>query len=215
MPTGVWLYAYLALWAVLIGESILLAAVIRHVGLLHDYWVRNEVGAGLPIGALAPAIDGRDLFDRLISFEYGEAKKTVVYFFSFGCTPCHAALDNAPLLNTELVRTAIVISANPFKAKEFLASLSVEGSLKGIPVFADPERVLQRRFQAQATPYVAIVDEDGRLGATGNDASPAAIDAMLARATERRLARAGLIPMPDFPRQAESRATRPKVEVGG
>ncbi|HEV2474094.1 MAG TPA: redoxin family protein [Chthonomonadales bacterium] len=206
MPTGLWLYAFLALWLLIIAESFVLSAVIRQVSQLHSHWSGNEIGSGLPLGVLAPALSGTDLYKRPLAARYGD-RKTIIYFLSAGCSPCRAVLDHAPMLNTPEAQTVLVVAADEFKAKTFLLPLPVESNLQGIPVLIDPKREMLRRFEARATPYVMVVDQDGRIGAIGFETTPDAIRSMLERSEQRRKERAGeaalLTPRPDQERDAD------------
>jgi methylamine dehydrogenase accessory protein MauD len=190
MPSGLWLAAYLALWLLLIVESLLLVAVVRQVGRLHSYWARNETGAGLPLGSIAPVLVGNDVFGRSMPLAFGGAQKTLIFFLSPGCSSCQVALKLVSMLNPlEDVRFVLVFGAGEIKVKLFVTTFTSEESLKDIPVLTDPDRVLTRHYQVAAVPYAVLVDEDGEIGATGLGMAENDIKAMLYRAAERRAER--------------------------
>jgi peroxiredoxin len=168
MPTGIWLYSYLALWALLMTTSLLLVAVIRQVRDLHSYWGENDPAWGLPLGAPAPALPKEDLFGRPVTLGAERGKKTVLLFLSRGCPGCRAAMTEMPVLATrEDMILVLVVSGKPLDARLFLATFRREIGFPHVPALADPDSKLTQQYNARAVPYVVVVDEDGRIGAQG------------------------------------------------
>jgi hypothetical protein len=195
MPTGMWLYSYLALWVLLIVESLLMAALIRQVASLHSYWGTSETGPGLPLGAIAPALSGNELFRQSASHVTEERRRTLVCFLSAGCGSCQTALDLIPWLKAlQGVRCVLVIAATPLKAKMFLARFSDGETLRAFTVLADPQRAFMRQYQVRAVPYAVLLNEDWRIVAASLNLTEDDVKGMLARADQRELEWQGRAP---------------------
>ena len=196
MPTGMWLYAYLALWIVLAIEAMLLVVVIRQIARLYEHWARSEAGGGLPLEALAPAVGGRDLLGRPVSLGLSSGRKTLVLFLSPKCGTCQGALKGAmaqqPLLNGVLL--LLVITAEEARARLFVQRFTLEEKHPDVIVLADPKRNVASRYKVGAVPYAVVVDEEGHIGAAKVGVKEEDIPVLIDAAADRRLRRLGRVP---------------------
>jgi hypothetical protein len=186
MPSGIWLWSYLALWFLLILESLALIGVVRQLAHLHSYWVAHDPAWGLPLGALAPELPGRDIEGEPVPRPAERGDKTLIYFLSPGCPSCRQVLEQMRALGQlEGVSTLLVVAASELKTKLFVAPFCVDGIPPGVTVLADPRSQLGHRYKIGMSPYGIVVGPDGRLAAKTAGITMTEIRAALAQADGR------------------------------
>jgi hypothetical protein len=187
MTSGLWLYSYLALWGLLLLESVLLIAMLRQLKALHSYWVQNDPEWGLPLGALAPALAGGELFGRPVSLAADRGEKTLLLFLSRGCKSCRDTMLHVPSLHSrENLELVLVVRGKALETKLFLAEFRRAERFPDVLVLPDADRALMDQYKVVAVPYAVVVDEDRRVGAKGTGTSPGEIEALIAHAEESR-----------------------------
>lgn len=214
MPQGLWLYSYLGLWALLILTSLLLFAVVRQLRALHSFWVQNDPEWGLPLGALAPAVAGGDVFGNPATLGTARGKKTLILFLSRGCKACRQVVLMVPTLTRwEQTELLLVVGGSALDARLYMAEHHREERFPSVPVLCDRDYGLMEKYKVSAVPYVVVVDEDGRVGAKGSPLASAEIAMLLRQSDELRRKRQEAAPRPGVgfisaerlvPREAES-----------
>jgi methylamine dehydrogenase accessory protein MauD len=185
MPTGIWLYSYLVLWALLLIESLLMIGIVRQIGSMHGHYVKNDPDSGLPLGALAPAIHGEDVYGRPVSLATSRGKKTLIYFLSTGCHGCRTVLSYVHALGTlDEFELILVMSASKMRTQLFLAELWHGSPTPSFMVVADEKRLHADRYKSVVVPYAVVVDEDGLIGAKGGPMTLTEVAALLRQADE-------------------------------
>jgi methylamine dehydrogenase accessory protein MauD len=192
MPSGIWLYSYLALWLLLLLESALLIGMIRQVAQLHAHWVRNDPVTGLPLGAKAPALRHHDIAGRAVSLGSERGRKTLLLFLSPGCRSCREAIERIGSL-LEFGKFEIVLAVGASVTKTRLFVMEYDSLVEAdVPVIADAERELSDRYRVGAVPYIVLIDEDGRIGGKGVGLSVLDAGVLVTQADELRRKRLGL-----------------------
>jgi methylamine dehydrogenase accessory protein MauD len=187
MPSGIWLYSYLALWALLLAVSFLLVAVLRHMREVYSYWVKNDPEWGLPLGALAPALLAEDIDGRPVSLGASRGKKTILIFLSRGCHSCRRALAQVPSLRAiEGVELILVVSAKELETRLFLAEADRDVNFPEVLALADSNRRLTHTYRVAAVPYAVVVDEDARIAGKRTGWSPGEIESLMRQAEALR-----------------------------
>lgn len=187
MPSGWWLASYIALWFLLIIESVALIAVIRQLAQLYGHWVQHDAGAGLPVGTAAPAILGTDVFNRPVSLASARGRLTVLYFLSPGCSSCSVALEQIPELSrTTGIEAILILNAKPDQTRLYVAQFSPETTLQNIAVMADPKREWAQKYRVNSVPYVVIVDSEGYIGDIGTGMTVIDTETLILRAQARQ-----------------------------
>jgi peroxiredoxin len=169
MPTGAWLYSYLALWFLLALECLALVLVLRQVARLHSYWLRNDPDWGLPLGSLAPALPPKDLYGRNLSLAAARGRKTVLFFLTPGCRGCeHAMSLVGTTTNPDDAEVVLVVRGSAVKVKLFVSRHGREARFPEVPVVADPEGTVSERYKVVVAPYTVVLDTARRVVAKGS-----------------------------------------------
>jgi methylamine dehydrogenase accessory protein MauD len=163
------LVSHLALWAVVVVLCVVVFALVRQIGVLHERIA--PVGAlmlakGLKVGELAPTLPVADLTGRAIAIggERAEARTQLVMFVSPTCPVCKALL---PVLKSarrsEQGWLDIVMASDGDFAEH--SNFVREQSLEGFPyVLSAPLGVT---YQVNRLPYAVLIDPQGVLRARG------------------------------------------------
>ncbi len=193
MPSGLWLYSYIALWGLLLIVSALLVGVLRQITALHAYCVRNDPEWGLPLASMAPALPERDLFGRRLSLGASRGKKTLLYFVSRHCSSCRAAMRLVPLLSEAVdeFELVLIVGSSETDSRMFLEEHRRKDAFPGVHVVADPSGRLMAEYKVAAVPYVVVVDEAGRIGARGGGVTSGELGGLIAQADRLRRIRSG------------------------
>ena len=170
-----------ALWVVLIVLTIVVVALMRQLGVLHERI--SPAGAvnatkGVKVGELAPALTAPAIDGRMIAIggTRSDARSQLILFVSPTCPICKTLLPVARRAReAEQDRLEIVLSSDGEAAaqKEFVAA-------EGLGVF--PYLVsgpLGISYQVSRLPFAALVDASGVLRARGVLNSSAQLDRLL------------------------------------
>jgi len=189
MPTGLWLYSYLALWGLLVVTGVLLVGILRHVADLHAYWMQHDPAWGLPLGAVAPVLPTEDFLGRPLSIGAGRGRKTTLLFVSRGSSACRRVMTDVPVLAArEDIELVLVVVDQPDNARQLLQEARREVNFPNMPVLVDHDRALTQQYSARSVPHAVIIDEEGRVGAMGV-ASLGGFEALLQQADSLRARR--------------------------
>jgi methylamine dehydrogenase accessory protein MauD len=161
--------AIVVLWILVIGLSLVVLALVRQVGVLHERI--TPVGAlmlakGLKVGELAPTLAVADLADRSLPIggPRADGRSTLVMFVSPTCPVCKALL---PVLissrKSEQSWLEIVLASDGDLAsqREFVASQR----LMAFPYVVSAS--LGMAYQVSRLPFAALIDAEGVLKARG------------------------------------------------
>lgn len=190
MPTGLWLYAYLGLWVLLLVETVVISALIRHIASLNAHYIKNDPDAGLPLGVLAPALIGEDIFGRPVSLSASRGRKTLIYFLSTGCPSCREVMGRSYRLAAfNGVDLVVAVTANKTRAELFAMEFWRGNKPEHFAVLPDRHKDNYNNYQVSLVPYAVVVDEDGRIGAKGSAVGFAEVAHMIQQAEQLRLRR--------------------------
>jgi hypothetical protein len=188
MPTGLWLYSYVALWTLLLIECVVLALLLRLTSQLYRHWIKNDPDWGLPLGALAPKLPGLDVYDRPVPAIVGPRKRVLV-FVSPGCKSCRSILDRVPAVARFPDADVVLV----VRAREAIARLFVAEGLRltdkpHFPVFADRDGLLAAQYNVVVAPFVVVLDAAGRVAARGAAITLSELDQLLSQADSTSVA---------------------------
>jgi methylamine dehydrogenase accessory protein MauD len=161
--------AVVVLWILVIGLSLVVLALVRQLGVLHERI--TPVGAlmlakGLKVGEMAPALTVADLSDRSLSIggPRADGRSTLLMFVSPTCPVCKALL---PVLTSsrksEQSWLEIVLASDGDVAsqREFVAAQR----LHAFPFVISAS--LGMAYQVSRLPFAVLIDADGILKARG------------------------------------------------
>ncbi len=159
----------LVLWVLVIGLSLVVLALARQLGVLHERI--TPVGAlmlakGLKVGELAPVVDVVDLEARPLSLgaPRSDQRDTLIVFVSPTCPVCKALL---PVLKSsrrsEQSKLQIVLASDGDLADQ-RAFVRAQG-LEAFPYVVSAP--LGMTYQVNRLPYAVLIDAQGVLRARG------------------------------------------------
>ena len=159
----------LVLWVLVAGLSLVILALVRQVGVLHERI--TPVGAlmlakGLKVGELAPTLTMPDLTERSVTIggPRVDGLSTLVMFVSPTCPVCKALL---PVLKSSRkseqswLEVYLASDGDLASQKEFVAAHGLET----FPYVVSS--ALGMAYQVSRLPFAVIIDADGVLKARG------------------------------------------------
>jgi hypothetical protein len=166
MPTGLWLYAWIGLWVLVLLEGVMLCALLRQVTGLYEYWVKGDPDHGPKLGSIAPHLPERGLHLRPLPPESGRWR--LIFFFSRECGACKRTLKIVPDFAARAdLSVVLVVGNSEEQTEEFLEGRLAESAVAKVALLADAEKNVFGDFGVTTTPYAVVVDRNGRIGAKG------------------------------------------------
>jgi hypothetical protein len=167
MPTGLWLYAWIGLWVLVLLEGVLLSLLLRHVGGLYEYWVKGDPEQGPKVGNLAPALPEVDLYGRPAA-NAGAGKMKAILFMSKGCGSCRDSMRFVPALSRRTDLSTVLVVSNPeADAKSYVEGQIPTETLANVTIVADPGKAVFDSHRVTTTPYAIVIDPEGRIAVKG------------------------------------------------
>lgn len=158
--------SYIALWLVVIVQTLVLFEMLRQIGILRRR-MPPEPGAllideGLSRGTSAPALVSRDLqthepfaVDRL------RGQPAVLAFLTPSCVGCHALAPDLAQFAQDQAREIKVVIICPDSSESCL-QFARQYELQ-TPIIADEDLTISRAFHVQRTPSATVLDAEGRV----------------------------------------------------
>jgi methylamine dehydrogenase accessory protein MauD len=157
------------LWALVIVLAIVVLALVRQVGVLHERIAPAGalmLSKGLKIGELAPTLSVTDLNDRAVALggARSDGLSTLVMFVSPTCPVCKALL---PVLTTSRrsekswLEILLASDGDPASQRQFVTSHGLEA----FPYVVSAP--LGMAYQVSRLPFAVLIDEQGVLRARG------------------------------------------------
>jgi methylamine dehydrogenase accessory protein MauD len=163
------LVSNIVLWCLVIALSVMVFALLRQVGVLHER--SSPVGAlllrdGLKVGEAAPVLSVADLSGRSVAVgtPRDDGKSMLLMFVSPTCPVCKTLL---PVLKSSRVAERDwleLVLASDGDIEEQRRFVSAQGLQQFSFVVSTPLGVA---FQVSRLPFAAIIDEHGMLRARG------------------------------------------------
>ena len=162
------LVSNLVLWAVVAGLALVVLALARQVGLLHERL--GPVGAlalagGPKTGEAAPALEVEDLAGRRLAIGGADAsgRSTLLVFVSPSCTLCRSLLPSLHSLAKHERGLRVVLASDGLRAEH--EAFVVEHALGELAyVLSQP---LGLAYRVARLPWAALVDARGILRSQG------------------------------------------------
>jgi|SRR5262252_8623343 len=160
--------SYLALWGLVVFQSLVL------VGLVHSVYLLQKAPStvGIPpgssdgdlIGQAAPAIGGVDLQGAAVdSVEFG-GRLTALLFVSPTCRSCTVTLDELEALKSKVKGSVIIVC----RAERHECLGLAEKYRSDVPVVVDKDLTVSKRFHVSTVPTAVVIDKDGRIQSYGH-----------------------------------------------
>jgi methylamine dehydrogenase accessory protein MauD len=161
--------SYIALWVLVAVLSLVVFALVRQIGVLHDRIAPTGalmLAKGLTVGEPAPIVSVTDIdgVSRNVGGHRSDARNTLVMFVSPTCPVCKVLL---PVLKssarTEHSWLDILLASDGEAAKQ--AEFRRQNGLASLPYILSP--TLGIAYQINRLPYAVLLDERGVVLARG------------------------------------------------
>jgi methylamine dehydrogenase accessory protein MauD len=158
-----------ALWVALLSLSLVVLALVRQVGVLHERIAPAGalmLNRGLNVGERAPMIDVVDLDGRELRLgaPHADGKSTLLVFVSPTCPVCKSLL---PILKSgrkherDWLEVVLASDGDPQEHRKF----ATDHGLAGVPYVVST--ALGISYQVSRLPFAALLDAAGILRARG------------------------------------------------
>lgn len=163
--SGVWLGSYIALWAVVLFQGLLIFLLLRQLGLMYLGTARGVAGDGLPLGREAPDFSAPDLEGRAVSLAGFRGQPLLLIFGSPTCGPCRTLIPDLNVFAEERrqeLRVLFMSRGEVAETQRFASEFGVR-----VPIATHPDEELPTKFQVRVTPFAFLLDGDGVIRAKG------------------------------------------------
>jgi methylamine dehydrogenase accessory protein MauD len=165
---GFWLLSYIVLWFFVLFEGVILIALARQIGLIHERLGpagARTMNPGPSIGTLAPAFDTQDFLGRQVTVGVEQGKRTLLLFISTGCSICETILPSLKATaRTEKDNLEVILVA-PKSDVSHINEYIKANELSSIPLIVSDE--LAEAYKISMAPYGVIVNRSGEVRAKG------------------------------------------------
>lgn len=166
--TGLTLVSYLVLWVLVIGEGIVILALARQIGILHQRMPplgARMTNIGLNVGDAAPSLPIRDIHGQTVTVGGKQDNPTLLVFASATCGIC---ADLMPAVRTiwreeRSWLNLMVVSLDKDEADN--RAFATKHKLFDLTFLVAPE--LGLAYSVAAPPYSLIIDEQGIVRSKG------------------------------------------------
>jgi methylamine dehydrogenase accessory protein MauD len=164
------LISNVALWLVALVLGFLLLGALRALGLLQ--WQLAQLQAttpsrvgrnGLPVGKKAPAFSLPSINGRETALSDFAGREVLLVFTQSGCSPCKAIVPELNRLAERGTHQVLVINNASIDQTRTWAR---EADAR-FPVLAQEKYAISKRFEAYATPFAFLIDEQGIIRSKG------------------------------------------------
>ena len=163
--SGIWLVSYVALWAVVLFQGIVIFVLVRQLGVIYLGTAQGVANDGLDVGKEAPDFSLFGLDGEPLSLASFRGTPLLLIFGSPTCAPCRGLI---PDLNSfardraQELRVLFLSRSDDESTRRFASEQNIE-----VPIAAHPDEDLPNRYEARVTPFGFLVDDDGVIRAKG------------------------------------------------
>lgn len=163
------LVSNLVLWAVVLVLAVIVVALARQVGILHERIApvgALTIGRGPAVGEPAPIVPSTTLDGATLAVgaPSDDGRSTLLFFLSTSCPICKAVLPVLrALAHAERARVRVILAGDG-DAEEHRALVREHG-LESLPCVLSP--VLGATWQVPRVPYAVLLDAAGTIRSKG------------------------------------------------
>lgn len=163
--SGPWLASYIALWAVVLFQGVIIFVLLRQLGVIYLGTARGVANDGLAVGKAAPDFSLTLLDGTPVSLASFRAKPLVLVFGSPTCAPCRGLVPDLNAFARDRAADLGVLflsRGDEDSARRLAEELSIE-----VPVASHPDEQLPDTYEARVTPFGFLIDQQGVIRAKG------------------------------------------------
>lgn len=163
--SGAWLASYIALWAVVAFQGVVIFLLLRQLGLMYLGTAQGIARDGLAVGKRAPQFTVRGLAGEPIALSDFAGTPLLLVFGSPNCAPCKHLIPHLNAFaekHSRELRVLFLSRGELEEARRFAREEDVQ-----VPVAAHPDDTLPDQYQARVTPFGFVIGADGTILAKG------------------------------------------------
>ena len=163
--SGIWLVSYIALWAIVLFQGVVIFVLLRQLGVIYLGTAQGVANDGLAVGTEAPDFSVRGLNGEPLSLASFRGTPLMLIFGSPTCAPCRGLIPDLNAFaqdRAEELRVLFLSRSDDESARRFASEQNIE-----VPVAAHPDEDLPNKYEARVTPFGFLVDDDGVIRAKG------------------------------------------------
>lgn len=163
--SGAWLASYIALWAVVLFQGLVIFLLLRQLGIMYLGTAQGVARDGLAVGQRAPDFALPALDGRTVALADFLSRPLLLIFGSPNCAPCRSLI---PDLNAfarekrEEIGVLFLMRGEAEAAQRFVDETGIEA-----PVAVHPDERLPDQYKARVTPFAFVIDREGIIRAKG------------------------------------------------
>lgn len=155
---------YIALWAMVIFQGLLILALLQQLEKLRELLERGSFAKDrLPVGSSAPEFFGTDQFGQQCGVKHLDGRAGVILFVSPDCSLCNALVGAIGALVNELPPTIAVCRGGSEACKGFSTQLGPT-----VLFLCDPSGETAALYGASAFPTVVVIDASRKIRGYGH-----------------------------------------------
>ncbi|CAN5217968.1 hypothetical protein BH18ACT12_BH18ACT12_24380 [soil metagenome] len=166
--TAPWIAAFVALWAVVLLLGLLVVGTLRRLVPIIERTQRSLASAGqsatlsgLPPGTTVPAFAIREISGDLFAESDLRGSRTTVLFLGSSCNACEGFVRDLSDGRVPHLQARLVVVADEAEEARGLATAP------GVTLLVQEDRSLARVFESDRVPHAFVIDEEGRVLASG------------------------------------------------
>lgn len=164
--SNIFYVSYIAMWALLLIEGLLLLLVYRHFGLAALGTVEGIQRDGLPVGEHVLPFEGVTAKGESINWIPQAGRSYLLAFVSPDCGPCERIIPSLLQLATFYNRIEVVFVVTG--QRSLVTKLENKFGLpSSITCLAEEESPIHEDYRVRITPFAFMVGGDGRIRAKG------------------------------------------------
>ncbi len=166
--TTMWIACYVMLWLLVLGEGILILALARQIGVLHNRLAPTGAritNVGLELGAEAPRFSERDLRGNLVTLGVQYNKPTMLIFISPNCSACSELAPSIRTVYQHEQKDTEIIVVSLAQDEEENRSYAKQHGLNTVPYVLAP--YLADIYHVSTSPYAVLIDKQGKIYTKG------------------------------------------------
>ena len=205
-----------ALWLVVLFLCFLLLGALRAIGILR--WQLEQLQAttpsrvgrnGLAVGKKAPAFSLPSINGKEIALSDFAGRRVLLVFTQSGCSPCNAIVPDLNRLAERSTHQVLVINnANIDQTRAWAREADAR-----FPVLAQEKYAVSKRFEAYATPFAFLIDEQGIIRSKGIAGSKQHLNFVLSGAGQKEETNASKSPAEPADGEVSATSVSGKKEV--
>ncbi len=163
--SGIWLVSYLALWAVVLFQGVVIFLLLRQLGVMYLGTAQGVARDGLSVGERAPDFTLPDLEGRTVSLADFRGHPLLLVFGSPTCVPCQRLIPDLNVFAHERpdeLRVLFLSRGEVEEVRRFASDHDVQ-----VPVATFPDDALADQYRARVSPFAFLIDGEGVIRAKG------------------------------------------------